>query len=45
MHLISEIERDFRESGCVASEAPTRPGFIKELPDYRVKSVILEKRL
>lgn len=45
MHLLDEIEQDFRAEGCERVQTLARPGFVADMPDYRITGVILEKRL
>ena len=44
-HLISDIENYARTIGCAAMRIYGRKGWVRHLPDYQAKAVILEKAL
>lgn len=41
----AEIERWARSIGCYAMEIVGRPGWVRKLPGFKKKAVVLEKRL
>jgi hypothetical protein len=43
--LLSTIEEFARAEGCAAVRLAGRKGWVRSLPEYRLKAVILERRL
>ncbi|HTF75068.1 MAG TPA: hypothetical protein VK620_12175 [Bradyrhizobium sp.] len=43
--FIAELENHFRAEGCVASRILGRKGWARIYPDYRVRSIVMEKAL
>jgi len=44
-HLIEQLHGYFREHGCQRTRIIGRPGWARLLPEYKVKSVVIEKVL
>ena len=44
-HMIRQLHDYFREEGCARSRIIGRPGWVRFYPDYKLRSVILEKEL
>jgi hypothetical protein len=44
-HLIKDLEAYAQDEGCELVQAFARPGWQKELADYKMSHVLLEKRL
>ena len=44
-HLHFDLEDHFRAEGCSVSRVLGRPGWAKQLDDYRLKAIVLEKAL
>lgn len=45
MHLLRDYEDVMRQRGCARVEITARKGWARELPDYRMSHVLLEKEL
>lgn len=45
LHLVSEFEKAMKAEGCTRMEMTVRKGWQRELPDYRMSHVLLEKDL
>ena len=45
LHFIDRIESSARERGCIAIELTGRKGWARMLPQYRLKAVVLERKL
>lgn len=43
--LVDEMEQWAKDQGCTRVLATVRPGFARRQPDYRVKTMTLEKEL
>lgn len=44
-HLITGLEKYFRDEGCKFSRIMGRPGWSRMYPDYMMKAIVLEKAL
>jgi hypothetical protein len=45
LHMLRELEAYARAEGCASMRIVGRKGWMRELPDYALRAVILEKEL